>query len=147
MLTVELAIETARAEGAVLSIIEGYRIEVRRPEPASERLAAALAAIRRNRDAALDLLRRFDPPQTAADALKGAAVLMVCDALGDVRLWIVADSEDGASLCRSGIESEDLVLDRPEVRELVRIGDRDIVHELLAIKRELSGRFSGHYRG
>lgn len=143
MLTVEQAIETARAEGAVLSIIEGDRIEVQRPEPASERLAAALDAIRRNRNAALDLLRNADTPALAEHNLKGAAVLMVCEALGDVRLWIVADSEDAATLRRSGVEPGDVILERTEERELVRVGDPETICELLELKRRIPGRIRG----
>ncbi len=143
MQAVAQAIETARSEGAALSIIEGGRIEVLRPEHASERLAAALEAIRRNRNAALELLRKPDPPTPGDDALKGSAVLMVCETLDDARLWIVADAEDAAKLRRSGVEAGDVVLERSEARELVRVADPDAVRSILAFKRCLPGRIRG----
>jgi len=138
MRVVARAIATARSEGAVLSIVEGGLIDVMRPEPASERLAAALEAIRQNRDAALALLRRTNPPPSV-DPLKGSAVLLVSYGRERVRCWIVADAEDAARL-RPTIEPGDTVLERPQVREVVLAADQETVRSILEFKRLLPGR-------
>jgi len=46
-------------------------------------------------------------------------------------VWIVADAEDAVKLRRSGVEAGDVVLDRSEARELVRVADPDAVHSIL----------------
>jgi hypothetical protein len=74
--------------------------------------------------------------ETSGDRLKGFAVLVALECFAD-RVWITADSEDTQVL---GDVNGDLVLTRPEIRELCKLRSAQALADPLMFKKATPGR-------
>jgi hypothetical protein len=143
-MTIIEALSILRSVGEVS--VERGPIRARIPHQRSPELRTAVEVLRDRKVEALAILE--EERKTAANrddssdsvepleaVLKGYAVELWCDALGE-RLWIVADEEDAATLG----ESRGLIYTAPEVRRIISIRDRKTVAEIHTWKTQFGGK-------
>jgi hypothetical protein len=143
-MTVEKAIDVVRNAGQIEAV--GGKIHCRVPTISTPELDAALAALRRERDAALVVLSgRVVETEPLEDVLKGHAVEMWSDSAG--HLFLVADEEDVQLAMERYRLARGEIYSAAEVRRIVEIADPRIVSEIHTWKRKFDAVVSEFREG
>jgi hypothetical protein len=132
-MTIEEAIRAVQEVGVIEADRERFKLRV----PVSDRirLEPAIEVLRRDKEAALAVLRS---EQSLEDVLDGKAVELWSDAAGD-RFWIVADEKDAATLMRLEGVGRGAIYTAPEVRLIIRMDDPETAQMIHRWKLETHG--------